>query len=155
MVTKTVDIAGPEARFENARLFRGVRTRRIVAFIIDYFLIALLLIPVGLLVFVLGVFTLGLGWFLFGILGPLTALCYVAMTLGGRHQSTLGMRMMGLRLERLDGKRVDPILAILHTVLFWAGNAILTPLILLASLFLSYKRTLHDLLLGTVVTRAD
>ena len=35
-----------------------------------------------------------------------------------------------------------------------AGNVVLTPLILLISLFADRKRTLHDLLLGTVVTRA-
>ncbi|MDZ5696874.1 RDD family protein [Chelativorans sp. M5D2P16] len=155
MATKTIDMSAEDARLEDARTFRGVRTRRVIAFLIDYCLIALLLIPIGLLVFLLGIFTLGLGWFLFGILGPLTALLYVAATLGGPNQSTLGMRLMDLRLERLDGQRVDPVLAVVHTVLFWAGNAILTPLILLVSLFLSYKRTLHDLLLGTVVTRAS
>jgi uncharacterized RDD family membrane protein YckC len=40
-------------------------------------------------------------------------------------------------------------------VLFWAGNVVLTPLILLATLFTDYKRTVHDLLLGTVVLRSD
>ena len=42
-----------------------------------------------------------------------------------------------------------------HSVLFWAGNVVLTPLILLVTLFADRKRTLHDLLLGTVVTRSD
>jgi len=153
MVAKTIDMTLDGERFD-ANSFDGVLTRRVIAFCIDYLLIGLLLIPVALFVFILGIFTIGLGWLLFGILGPLTALCYVAVTLGGPHQSTLGMRMMGIRLERLDGGRVDRMLAVVHTVLFWAGNAILTPLILLATLFLSYKRTLHDLLLGTVVVRA-
>lgn len=149
----TVDMPTDADRYDNARLYDGVRTRRVVAFFIDYLIIGLLLIPVGFLVFLLGVLTVGLGWLLFGILGPLTALLYVAATLGGRYQSTLGMRMMGIRLERLDGGPVDWLLAIVHTVLFWAGNAILTPLILLAAIILPYKRTLHDLLLGTVVVR--
>jgi uncharacterized RDD family membrane protein YckC len=38
-------------------------------------------------------------------------------------------------------------------VLFWAGNVILSPLVLLVTLFADRKRTLHDLLLGTVVSR--
>ena len=50
---------------------------------------------------------------------------------------------------------VDGLLAVVHSVLFWAGNVVLTPLILLATLFLDRKRTVHDLLLGTVVTRSD
>lgn len=153
MTAKTIDVPAYEERYDNARLYDGVRTRRVIAFFIDYLIIGLLLIPVGFLVFLLGVITVGLGWLLFGILGPMTALLYVAMTLGGPHQSTLGMRMMAIRLERLDGRPVDGLLAIVHTVLFWAGNAILTPLVLLATILLPYKRTVHDLLLGTVVVR--
>ncbi len=71
------------------------------------------------------------------------------------NQATSGMRMMGIRLDRLDGRPVDGLLAVVHSVLFWAGNVVLTPLILLVSLFADRKRTLHDLLLGTVVTRSD
>lgn len=140
---------------DDGYLYRGVRTRRIAAFFIDYLLIGLMMIPVAIVVALLGILTLGLGWLLFSILAPLTALLYVAMTLGGRRQATLGMQFMDIRLARLDGGRVDSLLAVVHTVLFWAGNAILTPLILLASLFLDHKRTVHDLLLGTVVVRSS
>lgn len=153
MTAKTIDMSFDDDRFEDARTFQGVRTRRVFAFVLDYIIIGLLLIPVALLVFILGLLTIGIGWLLFWILCPLTALLYIAITMGGRHQSTLGMRLMGIRVERLDGRRVDPLLAMVHTVLFWAGNAILTPFILLLALILPYKRTLHDLLLGTVVTR--
>ncbi|WP_188824064.1 RDD family protein [Brucella endophytica] len=137
------------------RLYQGVRTRRVFAFLIDYILILLLCIPVAIVIAVLGVATLGLGWMLYGIMFPLVALGYVAATLGGPRQATKGMQMMDIKLERLDGKPVDGMLAIVHTVLFWAGNVILTPLILLATLFLDRKRTVHDMLLGTVVVRAD
>lgn len=137
------------------RVYEGVRTRRVMAFIIDYGIIALLLIPFAIVVFFLGILTLGLGWMLFSVLGPVVALAYVWNTMGGPSQATVGMNMMGLRLERLDGARIDGLTAVVHTVLFWAGNVIATPLILLATLFLDRKRTVHDLLLGTVVTRSD
>ena len=140
---------------DNIRAYDGVRSRRIFAFLIDYLIVALLLIPFGILVALLGLLTLGLGWALFGILAPVVALIYVWSTLGGPNQATTGMRMMGIRLERLDGQSVDGMLAIVHSVLFWAGNAVLTPLILLVTLFNARKRALHDLLLGTVVIRAD
>ena len=140
---------------DNIRAYDGVRSRRVFAFLIDYLIVALLLIPFGILVALLGLLTLGLGWALFGILAPVVALIYVWNTLGGPNQATTGMRMMGIRLERLDGQSVDGMLAIVHSVLFWAGNAVLTPLILLVTLFNARKRTLHDLLLGTVVIRAD
>lgn len=142
-------------RLDDTRLFEGVRTRRVMAFLIDYMIVALLLIPFAILVAVLGLFTLGLGWMLYSVLVPAVALAYVWSTLGGPKQATKGMQMMGIRLERLDGGKVDGMLAVVHSVLFWAGNVVLSPLILLSTLFLDGKRTVHDLLLGTVVVRAD
>lgn len=142
-------------RLDDVRAYDGVRTRRVFAFLLDYMIVALLLIPFAIVVFLLGLLTLGLGWSLFAILAPLVALIYVWNTLGGPNQATVGMRMMGIRLERLDGRPVDGMLGVVHSVLFWAGNVVLTPLILLVALFADRKRTLHDLLLGTVVTRSD
>jgi uncharacterized RDD family membrane protein YckC len=142
-------------RLDDVRAYDGVRSRRIFAFLIDYLIVALLLIPFGILVLLLGLLTFGLAWSLFAILGPAVALMYVWNTLGGPSQATVGMRTMGIRLDRLDGRPVDGMLAMVHTVLFWAGNVVLTPFVLLVSLFADRKRTLHDLLLGTVVTRSD
>ena len=142
-----------QSHLDDWRAYEGVRTRRVVAFCLDYLFVGLLSVPVAIIVFLLGIITLGLGFALFGILVPTVALVYVAFTLGGPQQATPGMRMMAIRLERLDGKPVDGILAIVHTALFWAGNVLLTPLILLATLFLDRKRTVHDMLLGTVVVR--
>ena len=155
MTTRILDGEIIPARLDDLRVYEGVLSRRIMAFIIDYMLVALITIPFAILVFVLGIVTLGLAWMLFSVLFPAVALTYVWTTLGGPNQATVGMRMMNIRLERLDGQRIDGLVAIVHTVLFWAGNVLLTPLILLATLFLERKRTVHDLLLGTVVTRAD
>jgi len=144
-----------QTRLDDWRAYDGVRTRRIFAFLLDYLIIGLLCVPFAILIGVLGVVTLGLGWALYGVLGPMVALIYVWSTLGGDKQATVGMRMMGIRLDRLDGRPVDGLLAVVHTVLFWAGNVLLTPLVLVAPLFIDRKRTVHDLLLGTVVTRDD
>ncbi|HWK14303.1 MAG TPA: RDD family protein [Rhizobiaceae bacterium] len=154
-MTRILDGEIINSRLDDVRAYDGVRTRRVLAFCIDYLIIGLLLIPVGIAVFLLGLVTLGLGWSLFAVIAPLVALVYIWVTLGGSTQSTIGMRMMGIRLDRLDGRPVDGLFAVVHSVLFWAGNALLTPLILLATLFLDRKRTVHDLLLGTVVTRSD
>ena len=142
-------------RLDDSRFYEGVRSRRIMAFLLDYIIVALLVIPFAILVFFLGLLTLGFGWVLYGFLVPAVAILYVWNTLGGPKQATSGMQMMSIRLERLDGGRVDGMLAVVHSVLFWAGNVVLSPLILLATLVLDRKRTVHDLLLGTVVLRAD
>ena len=102
---------------------------------------------------ILGLLTLGLGWALYAVMLPLIAILYIGFTMGGRAQATLGMRLFDIRVARLDGQAVDPVLAVLHGVLFWASVSLLTPLVLLVSLFTRHKELLHDYLLGTVVVR--
>ncbi|MDH7791841.1 RDD family protein [Ochrobactrum sp. AN78] len=147
------EIMGP--RYESRAFFEGVRTRRIMAFLIDYMIVFFLCIPVAVVIFILGIITLSLGWALYAIMFPVVALFYVSRTLGGPQQATKGMQMMNIKLVRLEGGTVDPMLAIVHSVLFWGLNVVLTPLILLATLVTDRKRAAHDLLLGTAVIRSD
>ncbi|MCK5750200.1 MAG: RDD family protein [Oricola sp.] len=130
-----------------------MRTRRIFAFLIDYFMVFLLMVVAVPVIFLLGFATFGAAWLLYAIIGPLVALTYIGWTVGGPSHATIGMRLMDIRLERYDGRRIDFITAVVHAVLFWASAAIFLPL-LLAPLFLEDKRTLHDLALGTVVVRS-
>lgn len=143
------------SRLDDWKLYEGVRTRRVLAFFIDCIIVGLLVIPTSIVIAVLGIATLGLGWYLYGVMVPLIWLVYVATTLGGAKQATPGMRMMAIRLERLDGAPVESFFAVLYSVLFWALNVIISPLILLATLVLDRKRAIHDLALGTVVVRSD
>ncbi|UIJ70257.1 RDD family protein [Aurantimonas sp. HBX-1] len=138
---------------DQPRLYAGVRTRRILAFLFDYALVLILSIPAAILVFVLGLISLGLAWGLYAVLLPVIAIVYVGFTMGSAAQATPGMRIADLRVRRLDGARVDPVLAVLHGVLFWASVSVLTPLVLLVALFTGRKQLLHDLLLGTVIVR--
>lgn len=140
--------------YDDIALYDGVRTKRVLAFFVDYALVLALCVPVAILIFFIGVFTLGLGFLLYPILFLLVAIPYIGLTMGGPNQATPGMRMMGIRLARLDGRPVDFMLAVVHGVLFWALNAVLTPFILLATLVLDRKRTVHDWMLGTVVVRS-
>ena len=135
-----------------------VLTRRSMAFVIDYLIIGFCVAVMAVLIFLFGLVTFAIGWSLFFIFSPLTLLLvfwYVWTTLGGPSQATPGMRAMGVKLVRLDGAPIDGITAVVHSVLFWASNAVLTPLVLLVPLFTDYKRILHDLLLGTAVVRSD
>ncbi len=132
----------------------GVRVARSLAFIIDYVIVAVLCLPFALVIFFLGILTLGLAWGLFAILPILVALLYIALTMGGPAQATWGMAFMGVKVRRLDGQRVDPTLAVLHAVLFWFIHSVALILPLFVSLFSSKKRLLHDILLGTYVGRA-
>lgn len=138
---------------EDWRAYSGVLSRRVFAFIIDYLIVLLLCIPAAVIVFFLGIITLGLGFMLYPALFVIVALLYFGMTLGGPSQASPGMRAMGITLMRMDGRHLDFMTAMVHTVLFWLINSVLTPLILLAGLFTEKSRLVHDMLLGTVIVR--
>ncbi|TIS30538.1 MAG: RDD family protein, partial [Mesorhizobium sp.] len=91
MNTRVLDGEIITTRLEDTRVYRGVRTRRIFAFILDYFFVALLTIPFAILVALLGLLTFGLGWALFSVLLPAVAILYIWNTLGSRDQATTGM----------------------------------------------------------------
>ena len=136
------------------RTYSGVLSRRVFAFILDYFIVALLCIPAGILLFIVSVATLGLGFFLYPALFVIVAGLYFGMTVGGPAQASLGMRSVGIGMRRIDGPRIDFMTAIVHLVLFWILNSVLTPLVLLVGLFTDRSRLLHDLLIGTVTVRS-
>ncbi len=136
-------------------LFEGILSKRIVAFVIDAVLIVLLMIPAALMVFVLGIVTIGIAWLLYPALFAIVALGYCALTLGGRGSATPGMRMLGVEMRTWNGQRMFPLLAVMHALIFWFSCGILTPLVLLVGLFTARRQLLHDLLLGVVALNAD
>ncbi|MBC7147893.1 MAG: RDD family protein [Rhizobium sp.] len=138
---------------EDWRAYSGVLSRRVFAFLIDYLIVAALWVPAAVLVFFLGVLTLGLGFLLYPILFFIVAGLYFGLSLSGPSQATPGMRAVGIAMVRLDGRRIDFVTAIAHLALFWILNSVLTPLILLAGLFIERSRLVHDLLLGTATIR--
>jgi uncharacterized RDD family membrane protein YckC len=137
----------------NSRSLDGVRTKRVFAVLIDWAIILGLCIPVAIVIFLLGVATLGLGWILYGAMFPAVSLLYSGFTMGSPRQATIGMRLMDIHVERTDGSHIDFLTAVAHTFLFWAANVIATPLVLLVTLFTDNKRTVHDLLTESVVKR--
>ena len=139
----------------DSRLYRGVLSRRILSFFVDYLFVALLCIPAAAILFFLSILTFGLGFILFPALFFIVAALYFGLTLGGKSQSTPGMRMAGIAIRRIDGQRMDFMTAMVHLVLFWIINSVLTPLILLAGLFIDHNRLVHDLLIGTEAVRTD
>ena len=158
-MTADYSTAGPrEDMFDpliRPELFSGVRSRRIFAFFIDVIAIALLFGAAAVVVFFLGIFTLGLAWLFYAFLWQAVALLYVAFTLGGPAAATPGMRAMGLEMRLWYGAKPYPLLAAMHALLFWFSVALLTPLVLLVSLFSDRKRLLHDIVLGTVVINSE
>lgn len=133
----------------------GVLRRRLFAYLFDIVFIFLFSCLLGLGIFVLGLLTFTLGWWLFALL-PASGVLYSALTVGGRHQGTLGMRMVGLRAAHAaDGGRVDTITAAVHALLFYL--AVTTVLIwaidVLVGMARADRRLGHDLVTGVAIVR--
>ena len=143
-------------------LFRGVLTRRVVAFFIDLLVLSVPIILAVIFIALFGVVTLGLGWALFWLVSPASviwAVIYYGASLGGPHSATIGMRVMDLELRTWYGAPGYFVLGAMHGVLFWISISVLSPLVLLVGLFNARRRLLHDVVLGTVIinnsVRAD
>jgi uncharacterized RDD family membrane protein YckC len=151
------DAAVPPHAFDpwlQPELFRGVLTRRVVAFLIDLVVLSIPIVLAVLFIAVFGLITLGLGWVLFWLVSPASiiwALLYYGASLGGPHSATLGMRVMDLELRTWYGAPGYFLLGAMHAVLFWISVSVLSPLVLLIGLFNGRRRLLHDVVLGTVV----
>jgi uncharacterized RDD family membrane protein YckC len=135
-------------------LFDGVLTRRVVAFVIDFIIIAIPVVLAAMFIFAFGIVTLGFGWMLYWLLPPgsvIWALVYFGITLGGPHSATVGMRTMDLEMRTWYGAPAYFVLGAVHAIVFWFSVSALTPFILLVAFFNERRRLLHDILLGTVV----
>ena len=138
----------------NPELFEGVLARRVVAFVIDFLVIAVPVVLAAMLIFAFGIVTLGLGFALYWLLSPATviwAIVYFGATLGGERSATIGMRVMDLEMRTWYGAPAYFVLGAVHAIVFWFTVSFFTPLILLVAFFNERRRLLHDILLGTVV----
>ena len=135
-------------------LFDGVLARRVVAFLIDLMMISVPLIFMAIFVFMFGLVTLGLGWFLFFFMGPIAiiwALLYYGLTFGSPASATIGMRMVDLEMRTWYGAPCYFVLGAVHAIGYWLTVSFLTPFVVLVGLFNDRKRLLHDMLVGTII----
>ena len=81
MSQPTPDSTNPHAlgAYDDVALYDGVRTKRVLAFFVDYAIVLALCVPMAILVFFIGIFTLGLGFFLYPILFLLVVIPYIGL----------------------------------------------------------------------------
>jgi uncharacterized RDD family membrane protein YckC len=138
----------------NPELFEGVLARRVVAFLIDFMVMAVPVVLAAMFIFAFGIVTLGLGWALYWLLPPASviwALVYFGLTLGGERSATIGMRVMDLEMRTWYGAPAYFVLGAVHAIAFWFSVSFFTPFVLLVAFFNERRRLLHDIVLGTVV----
>lgn len=130
-----------------------------MAFVLDFILLAIIISAVTFGLFLLGIPTLGLLWLAIpAIIGPLSfaiILGYVAVTTGGDHAATPGMRAVGIEVRMLDGRKLYALMAMFHALAFYFFATLLTPFVVFVGLFTSRRRLLHDFVSGAIVVNSD
>lgn len=127
----------------DSQFYQGVPARRLVAWCIDGF------ITFG-MTMLLSIFTLGLGFWVFGFLWLAVGLIYRTVTIGS-DSATWGMSMMGIEFRNRDGQRFTSGLALLHTLLFSIASGTFIVQFISVALILTtrYQQSLPDMLLGS------
>ena len=147
-------IATVPSPYEDEQFYAGVPARRLVAFLIDLVIAAVLMTLIVVVGAIVGFFTFGLGWLVAALLFVSADFLYRWLTISAG-SATWGMAISGIELRDRRGERLDPGQAFVHTAAFYVvgiGGLIAVPIILnLLVMFLSpHRRLIHDFLLGTV-----
>ncbi|MFY9629306.1 MAG: RDD family protein [Methylocystis sp.] len=126
----------------------GVRTRRVMAVLLDLIIVSTLsaVLFIGLLFL-----SFGMTAVLLPPIFPLVAFFYNGLTISGWRMATPGMRFMDLEMRTMAGSPTPFINAAVHAVLFYVTT--LLPPLLLVTFFASNKRCLHDILADVIVLR--
>lgn len=139
------------------RYYMGITARRVYAYCIDLVVVGLLMGMVFMASIILGALTLGLLWPALMLVMALTPIAYHTLTIAGPRAATLGMRAANIRVmsvgaNAFDGNgRPSLLQAAIQTACFYGSVAVTGSLILLVALFNPRRRTVHDMLAGTVV----
>src|SRR6516162_3170549 len=133
--------------------YQGVLWRRTLAYFVDLCIIGVLAVCCWIVFALLWLVSFGLLgpvlWFLFGLI----PLAYHTLLLSGRWSATIGMRLFDVELRSVTGERPGFLQALAQTALFYITVGATCSLILLVVFLNRHRRTLHDLLAGTVMVR--
>lgn len=124
--------------------YSSVPLKRLLAWIIDTFLVLLMCIVAVFLTFFVGAF-------LFGILWIVLSFCYRVVTIANG-SATWGMRFVGIEFRTADGNRFDLPMALAHTTGYTVSIAL--PILQVISIVMMLTgargQGLTDAFLGTV-----
>ncbi len=133
-------------------LYQGVMWRRILAYMTDAMIIAVILVPTWMIAAAGGLATLGLLWPLLWVLAACIPFAYHTFLIGGTRSATWGMRLFDIEVRDWGGGRPNLLQAAAMTAIFYISMVTFW-LVLVIALFNNYHRTLHDFATHLVVVR--
>ncbi len=133
----------------------SLRLVRIFAYLIDVVCLSFILIVVKFAAAIIGVLSFGLLSPLLVLIIAITPLAYHTYLIGSEQSATIGMRIMNIKVQTMDGRQPDYATAFLHCLTFYVSLFLTSGLILLVSLFTPQGRCLHDYLTNSTVVREN
>jgi uncharacterized RDD family membrane protein YckC len=135
-------------------LTAGVMSRRVMAWLLDMIVLAIVLAIawVGCLAF--GILTLGFGWGIFMLI-PVLPFAYTICSLASGLAATPGQLLMGLRAVREEDLGPPGFARALVFAIGFALTLSTSGLLLLVALFTPGHRTLHDMVSGLAIVRGS
>jgi len=149
-MTSSFELPDPRTSPE---LFDGLLKRRVMAYIIDLFILMFIISVVMILGAMAGIVSFGLTLGAMFLAAPLSIILYYAATLGSQRRATLGMSIMDIVLTPARGAPLNGWSALAHPLVFWITSWILPPFSLLVALFTPRRQMLHDLIVGVLMVR--
>lgn len=131
----------------------SLRLDRMFAYIIDVICLFFILVVVKIVAAVIGVLSFGLLFPLLLLIIAGTPLAYHTYLIGSERSATIGMRMMKIKVQTMDGRQPDYTTAFLHCLIFYFSIFLTSGLVLLVSLFTPHGRCLHDYITNSIVVR--
>lgn len=132
-------------------MFQGVIARRLCAFVLDLIFMSLIGWVVATNIFIFGLFTFGLGFFMFHIMPFFPIIYYTLLVATG---GTPGQRIFGLAVRQdTDLSAPSPAQALVWTILLWLSFFILAGLPFAMALVGERHRAGHDVFSGLVIIR--
>ncbi|MCC5968376.1 MAG: RDD family protein [Pararhodobacter sp.] len=126
-------------------LYRDLILKRFVAWSVDLVITLVIVAAIVIMTVFLGLFFLPVLWFAVSV-------TYRAVMLSN-YSATAGMMLAAIRLRHLDGRRPDPVICVLHSVIFSAAMASVVGQIISVGLMLitPYRQGLNDVFLQTTM----
>ncbi len=136
---------------DHPEFYQNVSGRRILAYLLDMVVVGVIFVVAWVAFSIVGVLSFGLLSTPLSLLLACVPLGYHTLLIGGPGSATWGMQLFRLEVRSFTGARPNFAQAGLMTVMFYATVWSTGFLILIVALFNDRRRTLHDLLSGTVV----
>jgi len=155
-VNGSVTIIPPPSACDDPSAYEGTTSKRVFAYLIDAILVFTVAGAVWLGMGIVGLATFGLLLPLQPLAVALVPLVYHVGLIASPRAATLGMRLFGIRVtDAMTGAPPSLTQVIIQIVAFYGSVALTAWLILIFALFNSRRRTLHDILAGTVVINSE